>query len=270
MTDLKGKSVIITGGSRGIGRETARRFLQAGASVTITGRSTEALEKTCKELELIAPRITGIRADVSNENDCRNTVNSVIEKMGRIDILVNNAGMSARGLFAESEIDLYKKLIGINYLGPVMMSRLCLEEIRVNKGSILFISTIAALRGIPGLSHYSSSKMPLTGFSQAIRGELKGEDVHISTIYIGFTENDPDKTIYDAQGNRIPLKRDKNSLSQQKVASAIFNAVKHRKEVVTLSALGKLASFFYKFFPGISDIFLAKQVLKSSQYKELT
>ena len=74
VTELRGKSVIITGGSKGIGRETARLFLQAGASVAITGRTAEALEKTRKELEDIGPRVTVVRADVSEEADCRRTV----------------------------------------------------------------------------------------------------------------------------------------------------------------------------------------------------
>ena len=268
MTELKGKSVIITGGSKGIGRETARMFIEAGARVAITGRSAEALEKTRKELETSSSSIISVVADVSKEEDCRRTVDTVIAEMGCIDILINNAGMSARGLFSESSIGLYQTLLEINFLGPVMMSRLCLEEIRRNKGSIVFISTLASLKGIPGLSHYSSSKMPLTAFSESIRGELKKDGVHISIIYVGFTGNDPDKTIYDSRGNRVPLKRGKNNLTQQDVASAIVKAVTRRKEIITLSALGKLAAFSYRFFPRLSELVLAKQALKSPQYKE--
>lgn len=267
VTELRCKSVIITGGSKGIGRETARLFLQAGASVAITGRSAEALEKTRKELEDIGPQVTVIRADVSDEADCRRTVETVIEKIGRIDILINNAGMSARGRFSESDIRLYRTLLGINFLGPVMMSSLCLDEIRKNRGSIIFISTLAALKGLPGLSHYSSSKMPLTAFSEAIRGELRPEGVHVSTIYVGFTGNDPDKTIYDSRGNRIPLNRDRNSLTQQEVAAAVISAVCRRRNIVILSMVGKLATFFYRFFPRLSEAVLARQTLKSPMYR---
>ncbi len=270
VTDLQGKSVIITGGSKGIGRETARLFLQAGASVTITGRSAEALEKARKELEVIGPPVMAVAADVSVETDCRRVVDAVINEHSRIDILVNNAGMSARGRFSESDIGLYRTLLGINFLGPVMMSRFCLDEIRKNMGSIVFISTLAALKGLPGLSHYSSSKMPLTAFSEAIRGELRPEGVHVATIYVGFTDNDPDKTIYDSRGNRIPLIRDRNSLTQQEVASAVISAVYHHRNIVTLSMVGKLASFFYRFFPRLSEAVLARQTLKSRMYKSNT
>lgn len=270
VTDLRGKSVIITGGSKGIGRETARLFLQADASVTITGRSAEALEKARKELENIGPSVTAIVADVSIEADCHRVIDTVIHEYSRIDILVNNAGMSARGRFSKSDIGLYRTLMGINFLGPVMMSRFSLDEIRKNRGSIVFISTLAALKGLPGLSHYSSSKMPLTAFSEAIRGELRPEGVHVATIYVGFTDNDPDKTIYDSRGNRIPLIRDRNSLTQQEVASAVISAVYHRRNIVTLSMVGKLATFFYRFFPRLSEAVLARQTLKSKMYKSNT
>jgi len=267
VTEFKGKSVIITGGSRGIGRETARLFLQAGASVTITGRSSEALEKTAGELKETETPLLCIRADVSDERDCRRTVNTVMKEFGRIDILINNAGMSGRGTLRESDIRLYRTLLEINFLGPVMMSRLCLDEILKNRGSIVFISTLAALRGIPGLSHYSSSKMPLTAFSQAIRGELKKDGVHVSTVYVGFTVNDADKTIYDSAGNRIPIKRSRNSLRQEDVASAVLKAVQHRRGYVTLSFTGKLAAFFYRFFPRLSDAVLTARALDSPRYR---
>ena len=268
MTELKGKSVIITGGSKGIGRETARLFLKAGAIVTITGRSKDSLKKTAKELKKTGSPVFTYSADVSQEKDCRDTVDYVIEKTGRIDILINNAGMSARGTFSESTVELFSTLTGINFLGPVMMSHFALDEIKRNRGSIVFISSIAALRGIPGLTHYSSSKMPLTAFSQALRGELKSEGVHISTIYVGFTENDPDKSIYDAEAKKIPLTRSRNNLSQKDVAAAVMNSVIKRKGEMTLSASGKIVSFLYRIFPGLSDAALAQFALKSPQYKE--
>ncbi len=270
MTDFSGKSVVITGGSKGIGRETAREFLKAGASVTITGRSEESLLRTMADLETIGPPVIAVTADVSLEADCRRTVETVMEKFGRVDVLVNNAGMSARGIFKDTDIELYKTLVGINFLGPVMMSRLCLHEICRTHGSIVYISTLAALKGLPGLSHYSSSKMPLTAFSESIRGELKPEKVHVGTIYVGFTGNDPDKTIYNSHGNRIPLKRTRNSMTQQDVAHSVLRAVIHRRKTMTLSLTGKLASFLYRFFPGLSEAILAGQAMKNPQYRSET
>lgn len=266
-TDFRGKTVIVTGGSKGIGRETARQFLRSGASVTITGRSRESLEKTLADLERIGPPVISVAADVSIEEDCRRVVQITQERFGRIDILINNAGMSARGLFCDTDISLYRTLLGINFLGPVMMSRLCIDEIIQNRGSIVFISTLAGMKGLPGLAPYSSSKMPLTALSESIRGELKPQGVHVGIVYVGFTDNDPDKTIYDSRGNLIPLKRDKNSMSQQGVATAVLDSVKRRRNVTTLTFLGKLASFLTRFVPRPTEAILARETLKNPLYK---
>ncbi len=269
-TEFSGRSVIITGGGKGIGRETARKFLEAGADVTITGRDKDALEKAVKKLSAEIPgagdHLLAIPADVSEEEDCRRTIDEVISRFNRIDILINNAGMSARGVFADTEIELYRKLTGINFLGPVMMSRLALAEIRKNRGSIVFISTLAALMGLPGLSHYGSSKLPLTALSQALRGELKKDGVHIGLVYVGFTENDSSKTIYDATGRKVPLQDRKNSLTQAQVASSVFSMVCRRKRTITLSGIGKLAAAAYRYLPRISENLTAFGTMRSSRY----
>ena len=268
---MNNKTVIITGGSRGIGRESARVFLNNGANVIITGRNEKILIQTEKELNRntsgSAGTATAVQADVTNIDDCRKVINYTVSKYGKIDILINNAGMSARGVFEKTDISVYKKLTEINFLGPVTMSRLAINEIIKNKGSIVFISTIAALKGLPGLSHYSSSKMPLTAFSESIRGELKKQGVHVGIIYVGFTENDKDKKIYNEKGEPVVLKRDKNSMSQLETAEAVYKSILKRKEVLYLSAAGKFASVFYRLFPRISEKILAGTVLKSPQYK---
>lgn len=266
-TDLEGKSVVVTGGSKGIGRETARMFLQFGASVIITGRSENSLRVTLADLVKIGPPVVPVTADVSIEDDCRRVVNAAMENFGRIDILINNAGMSARGLFCDSEIDLYRTLLDINFLGSVMMSRLCIDELVRARGSIVFISSLAGIKGLPGLSHYSSSKMPLTAFSESIRGELKAQGVHVGIIYVGLTENDPDKTIFDSSGKRIPLKREKSSMSQQKVAAAVLDSVKRRRNLTTLTFLGKIGSFLNRLIPRPTEKLLARETLKSPLYK---
>lgn len=267
VTDFRGKTVIVTGGSKGIGRETARKFLQFGASVIITGRSEESLKTTLADLIKIGPPVVSVAANVSIEEDCRRVVRVAMEKFGQIDILINNAGMSARGLFRDTEIELYRTLLGINFLGSVMMSRLCIDELIQNRGSIVFISSLAGLKGIPGLSHYSSSKMPLTAFSESLRGELRAGGVHVGIIYVGFTENDPDKTIYDSWGKRIPLKREKNSMSQQGVAAAVLDSVKRRRSITTLTFIGKILSFLNRLIPRSSERLLARKTLKSPLYQ---
>lgn len=267
MTDFDGKTVIVTGGSKGIGRETARNFLRRGASVIITGRTEESLKKALTDLKKIGPPVIYVTADVSIEEDCRRVVKAALESFGGIDILINNAGMSSRGLFSDTGIGVYRTLMSINFLGPVMMTQLCLDELIRSQGSIVFISSLTGIRGLPGLSHYSSSKMALTAFSQSIRGELKPLGVHVGIIYVGFTENDPDKTIIDSKGERIPLRREKNNMTQQGVAAAVLDAVKRRRNQSILTFIGKIGSFLNRLYPRPIEAFFSRRTLISPLYQ---
>ena len=266
MINLKDKVVIITGGSKGIGRETAKLFAKEGAKVIITGRSLEPLKKTCALINTFGS-CDYHQGDVINIEDSTRIVQAVYEKYHHIDVLINNAGMSMRGLFEETTLDLFHKIIDINFSGAVDMTKLVLPFIIESKGSILFISSLSGLKGIPGIAPYGTAKMALTGFSESLRAEIDHYGVHVGIIYVGFTENDPDKTYYSSLGDRLPLKRPKNNDTQESVAKHVLKAVKKRKHVMYLTGLGKVTQVFYRFFPRLSGYILRKFARKSKGYK---
>ena len=172
--------VLITGGSKGIGRETGRLFLDAGFRLVITGRDAAALDRAADDLgKDRRDRILMLPGDVSVEADCRRWIEQTVSHFGRLDILINNAGMSARGVFAETDLGVYRRLTGINFLGPVMMSRLALDQIRKNRGSILFVSTLAALKGLR-VSRTTEQANFLSPPSVRLSGENSGLRVCIS------------------------------------------------------------------------------------------
>lgn len=267
MKNLKDKIVLITGGSKGIGRETAKAFAKLEAQVIITGRRIEELEKTNKLINSEYGKCEYFQGDVTNTSDCQRIINEIITKYHRIDVLINNAGMSMRGLFSETSLELFNKVMNINFTGAVNMTKMALPSLIESQGSILFISSLSGLKGIPGIAPYCTSKMALTGFSESIRAELHHLHVHVGIIYVGFTENDEDKTIYSANGDRIPLHRDKNNDTQQGVARSIVKAVRKRKSIMYLTALGKVTNVLYRLFPRLSNYLLRKFSMKSEMYK---
>jgi len=267
MNKFKDKVILITGGGKGIGRETAKLLAQQQAKVIITGRSQKELSETCSHIKKSAGQCEYYVGDVTSIDDCQRIVTSVIAKHGLIDVLINNAGMSMRGLFEETDLALFHKIIDINFSGAVNMTKFALDKLIESKGSILFVSSLSALKGIPGIAPYGTAKMALTGFSESLRAELHHHHVHVGIIYVGFTENDANKKIYSASGELIPLYRDKNSDTQVGVAKSVLTSLHRRQPVMYLTCAGKLANVVYRLFPKLSSYLLRKFSMKSTRYK---
>lgn len=267
MNDVLNKVVVITGGSKGIGRETAKLFAKQGAHVIITGRGEEDLIKTSALINEAYGKCDYFQGDVTKIDDCKRIIETVIKKYQRIDVLINNAGMSMRGLFMDTTLDLFHKIIDINFSGAVNMTKFALPELIERKGSVLFISSLSGLKGIPGVAPYGTAKMALTGFAEALRAEVYQHQVHVGIVYVGFTQNDDNKQIYSATGELMPLHRKKNSDTQMGVARSVYKAVKKRKPVMYLTFLGKVVKIMYQFFPRLSSYFLRKFTLKSEMYQ---
>jgi short-subunit dehydrogenase len=246
------KTAIITGGSKGIGRETARLLGRAGCTVVISGRDEEALSHTAETFRAEGIEVKAVAGDVTVRKECQALVDQTVAHYGGVDILINNAGRSMRGFFAETDLDLFQKVMDINFTGAVTMTKLALPYLRRAQGSIVFISSVAGLKGLPAGAPYSASKMALKSFSESLRSELKGE-VHVGILYAGFTENDPGKQKFNGEGELIPAKREKFASTQVEVAEAVTQMLRKRKRQTVMTLTGKLANFVYTVFPHLSE-----------------
>jgi NAD(P)-dependent dehydrogenase (short-subunit alcohol dehydrogenase family) len=252
---------VITGSSKGIGRETARLFLREGYRVVINGRDTTKLSVTHSQLDDGSGRLLSVAGDVTQEEDAGHLVRSTLDRFGRVDVLINNAGISMRGRFEETDAAVFRAMFETNLVGSAVVTRAALPALRASQGSLLFISSLAGLRGFPGIAAYSAAKMGLTAFADALRVELVGSGVHVGIVYVGFTENDPDKTVYRGDGSQEAITRSSQS-SQSDVAKAIFSVVRRRKKRAYLTAYGPLLRFAQRFFPGLIEVALRQNAKK--------
>lgn len=266
MQDFRGRRVLVTGGAKGIGRETVRLFAQRGARVAMTGRDSGALQRQSEQFAREGLDVLALTGDVTSLEECRAAIQATEERFGGLDVLVNNAGMSMRGMFEQTSLELFRTVMDINFTGAVSMTRMALPQLLQSKGSVVFVSSLSGLRGLPGIAPYSAAKMALSGFSQALRCELSPRGVHVGILYVSFTENDSDKTIYDAEGNRIRLQRARNSSTQLDVAHAIVKMVRHRRRSVIMTPLGKLAALAYALLPGLSERLITRFAVRSELY----
>ena len=252
---MKDKVVIITGGTSGIGKALAFEFGLKGSRIVITGRNSQMLDETAKELRDKGVQVLPLLADVTSPEDNRMMAEEAVRKYGRIDVLINNAGISMRAIFEDVDPDVIRKVMDINFYGAVYATKACIQEIIRNKGSIVGISSIAGFRGLPGRTGYSASKFALNGFLESLRTELLNSGVHVLTACPGFTASNIRKrslTLDGTSQGESPRKEEK-MMTAEACAEHIYRATVRRKRSIVLTFQGKLVVFLNKWLPGFAD-----------------
>lgn len=250
---FKDKVVVVTGGTDGIGKALVEKLLVLGAKVSTCARHHDKLYRL--QSEFPSYPLHTVLADVSSENDCRNFIESTINVFGSIDVLINNAGVSMRGLLKDTDVDVIKKLMEINFYGSVYCTKFALDAIIKNKGSIVGVSSIAGYRGLPGRSGYSASKFALQGWLEAIRTELLDDGVHVMWVCPGFTASNIRNAALNEKGTaqgESPLDEGK-LMTAEEVADRVLKAIEKRKRTLVITYTGKQTVFMNKFFPSWSD-----------------
>jgi short-subunit dehydrogenase len=258
---FENKIVFITGSSQGIGKATAELFLSKGAHVILNGRNEERLNQAISELSKMG-RVSGIAGDISNIERAAKMMGEIKGVHGRLDVLVNNAGVSMRGDFAELHPEVYRTVFETNVQGVVNLSIPAMELLRESRGSLVLVSSLAGIRGLPGLSAYCSSKMALRGIAESIRIEESASGVHVGLVQVGITEIEHDKQTVSADGSLITINdRSKFKVSsKESVAKAILRNVERRRFVSTLTPIGKLNSAMQSIAPGLVEWILIKSI----------
>lgn len=252
---FEGKVAIVTGSSRGIGKAIARLLAEHGAAVVLNGRNPERLASAEKELLAIHDRVLSVSADVSTPEGGQLLVGKALERFGRIDILINNVGVSMRGRFAGLDPGVFDSMFKSNVAGAVSPSIAALPNLRETKGSLVFITSLAGIRGLPGLSAYSSAKMSLRAIAESIRIEEKSHGIHVGLIYVGYTENEAGKETVAADGSLVKIapRSGKGVQTMESVARAVFKTISRRKFISVLTPIGKLNAVMQRFFPRLVE-----------------
>ena len=258
--NFENKVVVISGSSQGIGKTIALELAKKGAIVVINGREKTKLLTAEQELKSISKNVLAIQGDVSKESDANFIIQETIRTYGKIDVLINSAGLSMRGCFGELNPKVFRDVFDINVLGVTNLTIPCLKHIRESKGSIIFISSLAGIRGLPGLSAYCASKMALRGIAESIRIEEAQSGIHVGLILIGQTQIDEGKITMSSTGELISLKdrSHRKVPSKVHVANAVIKNIEKRKFITRLTWIGKLNSYMQAFAPGLLERILIK------------
>ena len=183
MQNLKGKTAIITGAGRGIGRATAIAFAKEGINLGLVGTTRANLEKVAAEVTEYDVQVTIATADVSDNESVISAVEAIKSERGAIDILINNAGIGKFGKFLELSPEEFKNMIDINLMGAYYVTRSVLPGmIEQNSGDIINISSTAGERGGAVTAAYSASKFGLIGLSDSLMQEVRKHNIRVTAL----------------------------------------------------------------------------------------
>jgi 3-oxoacyl-[acyl-carrier protein] reductase len=186
-TSIAGRAVVVTGGTRGIGKGIASVFARNGAKVLITGRDSDVARTAAEELSADGAEVTFIQADVSDREDCRRMAANAIERLGGIDILCANAGVFPDSRLADMTEETLDQVLGINLKGTVFSVQACLPALqRSGHGRVILTSSITGpITGYPGWTGYGASKAGQLGFMRTAAIELAPSRITINAILPG-------------------------------------------------------------------------------------
>ena len=188
---LKGKIALITGGTRGIGLETAKVFKENGAEVIILGSKEESVNKAIDELKNEGHQITGYYPNLNNYEEIEKTIEEIIRKHGHIDILVNNAGISANKKIEETTVEDFTKIIDLNVNAVFSMTKAVVPYMKKNNGGVILnTSSMVSIYAQPSGVGYPASKFAVNGITKSLARELAPFNIRVNAVAPGVTKTD--------------------------------------------------------------------------------
>ena len=210
---LKGKTVIITGASRGLGKGIAQLFAQHGANIAFTYHSSDEQAKSLvKELSSNDCKVKSYKSDASDFNAAQQLSDNVMEEFGSIDVLVNNAGITKDNLLMRMSEEDFDSVMNINMKSVFNLTKAVLRPmLKQRKGSIINMSSVVGVKGNAGQANYSASKAAINGFTKSIALELGSRNIRCNSIAPGFIETEMTKVlgeeVIQEWIDKIPLNR---------------------------------------------------------------
>ncbi|NMO21664.1 SDR family oxidoreductase [Pyxidicoccus fallax] len=263
MRRMRGKTVVITGASSGIGEELAVLLAGRGAHVVLAARGEEALQRVKARCESAGGRAVAVRTDVGDAEACRLLMERAVEAFGGIDVLVNNAGVSMGARVDEvTDLGLYERLMRINYLGAVYCTHHALPHLKARKGLVVAVSSLTGLAGVPTVSGYAASKHAMHGFFDSLRIELRGTGVDVSVVCPGFVATNIRLNALGTDGQPTGADEDggMKKMDAGTCAAIMLRAIERREREVVMTAKARVGKYVKLLAPGLLDRIAARAV----------
>lgn len=257
-----GRVVVITGGAGGIGRAFAQRFGQAGARVVLLDLHQAALDEATAALTEQNIEALGLVCNVTDAEACAQVTEEITARLGGIDVLMANAGMVHRSGFGETSLEVFRKVMDVNFYGSLYCTKAALPALTAAKGMVVVTSSIAGIAPLYGRSGYAASKHALHGLFESARAELAATGVALLMVCPSFTESGFEKAALGADGKRLDRPRSKVGAlgSADALAEIVYQAARRNRQRLILSPVGKISALLSRLTPSIYERLMVRKL----------
>ena len=249
---MPSQTVWITGASSGIGEALALRYAMDGASLVLSARRKDELERVagrCRDTGLPADQVLVLPLDVTDWESLPGAVQSVLDTFGTIDLLVNNAGVSQRSLCEDTDMAVYQKLMDVDVMGQIALTKAVLPHMQERgSGHLAVTASVAGKVGVPQRTGYCAAKHAVMGFFDALRAEVEGQGIDVSTIVPGFIRTDISRNALAGDGSAFG-KLDDNiagGMDVTECAEVVFKGLSAKKREIPVGKGKEMAALWIK------------------------
>jgi short-subunit dehydrogenase len=259
MRELRGRRILITGASGGIGRAIAEQASRAGARVAVTARSADKLNELAASLNRAGGDVLAVPADVTNDDDRSRLLDTVAARFDGLDDLINNAGVSAWGHFSTSDETVMRQVMEVNFFAPAELMRRAIPVLmRGRQPAVVNVASMCGRRGMPAWSEYSASKFALVGLTEALRCEMVRFDIDVLLVLPGLTASALGEHLLRKEG-RYPIDFSKG-MAPDRVAAAVLKALRRNRTETVVGGDARWILLVNRFFPWLVNRLLARKV----------
>lgn len=260
---MKGRRIILTGASEGIGRALALELAARGARVSLAARDRERLDSLAQECRARGGEALAVPTDVTSQQDLEWLVAETVKSFGGIDVVIHNAGITMWSRFdALQDLSIFERLMEVNYHAPVRLTSLALPHLKQSRGLIVAVASLAGMTGVPERSAYAGSKHAMVGFFDSLRIELAGSGVDVCVVAPDFVVSEIHKRAIGPDGEPLgasPMKQAK-IMTAAECALHIVRGIEKRQRLVLMTARGKLGRWLKLVAPSVIDRIAAKAI----------
>jgi len=251
--ELKGRVVLITGAAGGLGTALCQRYAAAGARIAALDLDGKKLVTLAVTLRAKGADVLAIPGDITDPAACRAAVAATMAHFGALDGLINNAGISHRSLLQDTDPDVIRRVMEVNFFGAANLTQAALAQIVAQQGFIVAISSVAGFSPLTGRTGYAASKHALHGFFDSLRSEVEGAGVGVTLVCPSFIRTGIGAAATDGSGAPVSSPRITTGVesSPEEIAERVFEAVAAGRNLLLPDATARKAWWLRRLAPGL-------------------